>query len=330
MSIPVLVTGATGFIGSHVARQLVERGDDVRCLVRPGSDRGTLEGLPVHWVEGDLTRPATLPDAVRGCRLVFHCAADYRLWSKDPECIYRTNVDGTEALLAASAEAGAERVVHTSSVGALPGAHHGRPVDEEANGELGNLVGDYKRSKYLAERVAERWVGRGLDVVIVNPSTPLGEGDRKPTPTGKMVVDFLQGRIPAYVDGGLNVVDVRDVALGHLLAAERGHTGERYILGCRNVSFRELFAILARVSGRREPRLRLPHWVPLTAALAGQAWARISGGRPAVAPDAVRMARTPMYFDSGKAVRDLGLPQSPVEDAARRAVAWFRSEGYAA
>ncbi len=330
MNSPVLVTGGTGFIGGHVVRALVERGERVRCLVRPGSDRSGLDALRVELVEGDVTAPESLPPAVRGCRTVFHVAADYRLWSSDPSTLYATNVGGTRAVLEACATADVERVVHTSSVGTLPTSADGTPVDEDAAPDLAGLVGHYKRSKYLAERVAERWAERGLHVVIVNPSSPLGEEDSKPTPTGRMVVDFLRGRIPAYVDGGMNVVDVRDVAQGHLLAAERGTPGERYILGCRNVSYEDLFALLAEASGRKAPSLRVPHWLPLTAALASAAWARMRGSEPAIAPDAVRMSRKTMFFDSRKAVRELGLPQTPVEEAVERAVAWFRAQDYAA
>lgn len=328
---PVLVTGATGFIGCHVVRALVERGDAVRCLVRPGSSRAALEGLPVELVEGDLTRPDTLPAAVKGVRSVFHCAADYRFGAHHARVVFRTNVDGTAALLGAAAEAGVERVVHTSSVGALAGGTSvTAPADESSVPDPAELVGAYKRSKYQAERVAEEWNRRGLPVVIVNPSTPLGEWDAKPTPTGRVIVDFLNGRIPAYVDGGLNVVDVQDVAQGHLRAEVCGQPGERYILGARNVTFRELFEMLARVSGKRPPQVRVPRWLPLMAARAESTLARIRGREPRLTPEAVRMSALPMYFDSSRAVRELDLPQHPVEDAADRAVRWYRERGYAA
>ncbi len=324
-----LLTGGTGFIGSHIARALLARGDEVRCLVRPG--RGAaLTGLSVEPIEGDLTRPATLARAVRGVRVLYHCAADYRLGAADPETIFRTNVAGTDALLGTAADAGVERVVYTSSVGALAGGPRPQQAaDESCLPDPRHLPGAYKQSKFAAERTAEAWHERGLPVVIVSPTTPVGEGDAKPTPTGRMIVDFLSGRIPAYVAGGLNVVDVRDVAAGHLLAETRGQPGQRYILGCRNLSFRELFQLLARVSGRAAPRLRLPYWLPLAAAHAEVLLARRTRREPRFTPEAVRLSALPMYFDAGRAVRELGLPQSPVEGALARAVEWYRARGYA-
>ncbi len=327
---PVLVTGGTGFIGAHVVRAAVARGDAVRCLVRPGSSRVALDRLPVELVEGDLTRPDTLAPAVRGVHTLFHCAADYRFGEHHAREVFRTNVDGTDALLREAANAGVQRVVFTGSVGGLAGgASRDAPADEGSLPDPDELVGAYKRSKYRAERVAEEWNRRGLPVVTVSPTTPLGEWDSKPTPTGRIVVDFLNGRIPAYVDGGLNVVDVRDVAEGHLLAEAHGKCGERYILGARNVSFRELFEMLARVSGLRPPRVRVPRWLPLMAARVESALARLRGREPRLTPEAVRISALPMYFDSGRAVRELGLPQHSVEDAASRAVHWFRERGYA-
>ncbi|MEJ2678858.1 MAG: NAD-dependent epimerase/dehydratase family protein [Gemmatimonadota bacterium] len=326
----VLVTGATGFIGSHVARALVGRGERVRCLVRPGGNRAALDGLPVELVAGDLTRPDTLPPAVDGAQAVFHCAADYRFGAHHAAVVFRTNVDGTEALLSAAAKAGVGRVVYTSSVGALAGGTRpDSPADEASLPDPEELVGAYKQSKFRAERIAEDWNRRGLPVVIVNPSTPIGEWDAKPTPTGQMVVDFLRGRIRAYVDGGLNVVDVRDVAQGHLLAETRGKPGERYILGSRNVTFRELFGMLGRASGMEAPRIRVPRWLPLLAAHAEMALAHLGAREPRLTPEAVRLSALPMYFDAGRAVRELGLPQSPVEGAIARAVAWYRHRGYA-
>lgn len=327
---PALVTGGTGFVGAHIVRALLSRGDAVRCLVRPGSSRVALDGLPVELVEGDLTRPDTLPPAVRGVRTVFHCAADYRFGAHHAREVFRTNVDGTDALLRAAADAGVQRVVFTGSVGALAGgASRDSPADEGSVPDPEYLVGAYKRSKYQAERLAEEWNRRGLPVVTVSPTTPLGEWDSKPTPTGRVVVDFLNGRIPAYVDGGLNLVDVRDVAEGHLRAEVQGTCGERYILGARNVTFREFFGLLARVSGRRPPRMRVPRWLPLMAAHSESALARVRGREPRLTPEAVRLSAMPMYFHSGRAVRELGLPQHPVEDAASRAVHWFRERGYA-
>lgn len=323
-----LVTGGTGFVGAHVVRALLQRGDHVRCLVRAGSRRDNLEGLEVTAVEGDLCDSRALARAVTGCDLVFHCAADYRLGVPDPEALYRTNVEGTRALLEAAAAAGVPRVVHTSSVGALGLRRDGEPADEDTPVSLEDMIGHYKRSKFLAERVAEEWAERGLDVVIVNPSTPVGELDIKPTPTGQIIVDFLRGRMPAYVDTGINLVDVRDVAAGHLLAAEHGLAGRRYILGCRNMSLREMLEHLAAITGRSAPRVRLPHWVPMTAARIAERAARFTGKPPRLTVEAVRMSQYRMYFDAGRAVRELGLPQSSVVDALARAVEWFRERGH--
>jgi dihydroflavonol-4-reductase len=325
----VLVTGATGFVGGHVARLLVARGEGVRCLVRSSSRREGIAGLGVEVVEGDLREPESLRRAVAGCRVVYHCAADYRFSVRDPREIYASNVDGTRNLLAAARAAGVERVVHTSSVGALGRRHDGAPADEETPVSLGELIGPYKRSKFLAERAADEAAAAGLPVVIVNPSTPVGEGDAKPTPTGQMIVDFMNRRMPAYVDTGLNLIDVRDVAAGHLLAAERGVPGRRYILGCRNLSLLEILGLLAGLTGIPAPRFRLPHLVPLAAAAVDAGVARLLGRRPRLSLEAVRLARHTMTFDASRAVAELGLPQSPVEDALARAVAWYGEHGYA-
>lgn len=324
----VLVTGGTGFIGAHLVRAVLAAGDEVRCLVRPRGRRDNLEGLPVELAEGDLTAPASLAEAVAGCRRVFHCAADYRLWSPDPGELYRANVDGTRNLLSAAAAAGVERVVHTSSVGALGLEPDGSPATESTPVELADMIGHYKRSKFLGERVAEEWARRGLAVVIVNPSTPVGDLDLKPTPTGRIVVDFLNRRMPAYVDTGLNLIDVVDVAEGHLLAAERGRVGERYILGHRNLTLRRILETLAAITGLPAPRVRLPRIVPLAAAAADTAWSRLTRRPPRVPLEAVRMAGHLMFFDAGKAVRELGLPQRPIEPALERAVTWFSENGY--
>jgi dihydroflavonol-4-reductase len=323
-----LVTGGTGFVGAHVVRALIARGGAVRCLVRPQSRRSNLEGLPVEIVEGDLTDPRSLERAVAGAAAVYHCAADYRLWTRDPAELARSNVAGTDHLLRAASEAGVSRVVYTSSVGALGLTPDGSPADERTPVWREEVVGRYKKSKYDAERVAESWAARGLPVVIVNPSTPVGELDVKPTPTGQMIVDFVNGRIPAYVDTGLNLIDVRDVALGHLLAAEKGRVGEKYILGHRNLTLKEILETLARLTGRPAPRVRLPHAVPLAAAAAATGWAYVTGRPPRVSLESVRMSRHRMFFDAAKAVRELGLPQTPVEEALARAVAWFRERGY--
>lgn len=323
----ILVTGGTGFVGAHLVRALVARGEKVRCLIRASSRLDNLEGLPVELVQGDLQHPDSLQEALRGCRRLFHCAADYRLFAPDPREIYANNVQGTENLLRAAAQAGVERVVYTSSVGALGLRPDGQPADETTPVTEDQMIGHYKRSKFQAERVAEDWAARGLPVVIVNPSTPIGELDIKPTPTGQVIVDFLNRKVPAYVDTGLNFIDVRDVAEGHLLAAERGRVGEKYILGHRNMTLKELFELLSEITGIPAPRVKLPHWIPLAFAAADTALARLTRRVPRVSLEGVRMARHRMFFDAGKAVRELGLPQTPIEEALTRAVEWFRTHG---
>jgi dihydroflavonol-4-reductase len=324
-----LVTGGTGFVGAHVARALLAGGRSVRCLVRPSSRRENLTGLAVEIVEGDLSEPASLERATAGVSTLFHCAADYRLWTRDPDELYRANVAGTDNVLAAAAQAGVSRVVYTSSVGALGLAPDGGAADETTPVARNSVIGHYKRSKFDAERVAESWAARGLPVVIVNPSTPVGELDIKPTPTGQMIVDFLNRRIPAYVDTGLNLIDVRDVARGHLAAAERGRVGEKYILGNRNMTLKEILDTLAGITGIPAPSVRLPHAIPLAVAAAATAFARLTGRPPRVSLESVRMSQHRMFFDAGKAVRELSLPQTPVEEALSRAVDWFRRFGYA-
>ena len=324
-----LVTGGTGFVGAHVVRALLARGHSVRCLVRRGSRRANLEGLPVEIAEGDVTEPESLGEAMKGIETVYHCAADYRLSVPDPRPLFACNVAGTENVMQAAAGAGARRVVHTSSVGALGRTANGRPATEETPVDPASLIGPYKRSKYEAERVADRWAGRGLPVVIVNPSTPVGELDVKPTPTGQMIVDFLNRRMPAYVDTGLNLVDVRDVAEGHILAAERGHPGQKYILGNRDMTLKEILDSLSRLTGIPSPRIRLPHWIPLTAAAFESVRSRMTGRPPRIPLEGVRMSRYRMFFDSSKAVRELGFTPKPVDDALARAIAYFREKGYA-
>jgi dihydroflavonol-4-reductase len=322
------VTGGTGFVGSHVVRALLERGIEVTCLVRESSPRLALEGLPVHEAVGDLTDLDSLRRGLEGADTVFHCAADYRLYVKHPETMYASNVDGTRNVLQAAAESGIERVVHTSSVGTLGIDAAGRAGDETTPVGLDDMRVPYKRSKFMAERVAEEWAGRGLGVVIVNPSTPVGELDLKPTATGQMIVDFLRGKMTAYVETGLNLIDVRDVAAGHLLAAEHGRVGEKYILGHRDLSLKQIFDMLAEITGIAAPRLKLPHWVPLVASAVDTSIARLRGRTPRLPLDAVKLSRYRMYFDSSKAVRELDLPQGPVEAALERAVVWYREHGY--
>lgn len=325
----VFVTGGTGFVGAHVVRALLARGDAIRCLVRAGSRRDNLDALPVELAVGDLGDVGSLRAGAAGCEQVYHCAADYRLYAADPRDIYRANVEGTDNILTAAADEGVDRVVCTSSVGALGLNADGSPADEDTSVTLADMIGHYKRSKYQAERVAERWADRGLGVIIVNPSTPVGELDIKPTPTGQIIVDFLNRRMPAYVDTGMNFVDVADVAAGHLLAAEHGKVGRKYILGNVNMSLRELLGVLGELTGLPAPRVRLPHWIPLGVAAVDTAVARVIGREPKLSLEAVRMARHRMYFDGSRAVRELQMPQTPVLDALRRAVSWFRERGYA-
>jgi dihydroflavonol-4-reductase len=324
-----LVTGGTGFVGANLVRELLRDGRAVRVLARPGSPRAALTGCDVEVAEGDLLDPASLRRAAAGVGVVYHAAADYRLWAPDPGRLFSINVEGTRHVLAAAAEAGARRVVYTSTVGALGIPGNGSPGTETTPVSLADMVGPYKTSKFLAERVALDWAGRGLPVVIVNPSAPVGPWDVKPTPTGRMIVDFLKGRMFATLDTGLNLVHVRDVARGHILAAERGRPGEKYILGHRNLPLAEIFRTLARLTGLGAPRLSVPYPVAWLSALAMEGWARLTGREPRASLTAVRMAKKRMYFDPGKAVRELGLPQTPVEEALRDAVAWFVERGYA-
>jgi len=325
---PTLVTGGTGFLGAHIVRALLRRGEHPRCLVRATSDQRNLAGLPVEIVQGDLTDVASLQRATKGVATVFHCAADYRLYVRDPRETYASNVEGTRNVLRAAAEAGVSRVVYTSSVGTLGLNRSGQPATEETPVAAGDMVGHYKRSKFQAERVAEEWSLQGLPLVIVNPSTPVGELDVKPTPTGQILVRFLNRRMPAYVETGLNVVDVRDVAEGHVLAAEKGRAGERYILGHRNMTLKEILDTLARLTGLPAPRLRVPHWLPLAVAAVDTSLARLVGRSPEIPIESVRLSRHRMFFDASKAVRELGLPQTAVEEALERAVHWFRDNGY--
>jgi dihydroflavonol-4-reductase len=308
----------------------VAGGHHVRVLVRPRSDRHLLADLPIEIAEGDITETISLRRCLRGCRRLFHVAALYSLWARDRRQFCEVNVEGTRRVLAAAAEAGVSRVVYTSTVGALGIPSHGGLGTEETPVSLADMAGDYKRSKFLAEEVARESARQGLPVVIVNPSTPIGPGDIKPTPTGQMVVDFLRGKMWAYLDTGLNLVDVDDVAAGHLLAAERGIAGERYILGGRNLTLREIFEALGRIAGMRPPRIKVSAGLILPIAwLSERAADHLTGRPPAVPMDAVRMARKRMFFDAGKAVRQLGMPQSPGEDALARAVRWFRANSYA-
>src|SRR5262245_12539872 len=308
----VLVTGATGFVGANVARLLVAEGYRVRVLARPASSLKALEGCAVEVVRGDILEPACVPDAIRGCAQVFHVAADYRLWATNPDEIYRNNVGGTRCVLEACARADTERVVYTSSVGTLGLPPHGGLGTESTPVSLDDMIGPYKRSKFLAERIAEEYAARGLPVVIVNPTNPIGAWDVKPTPTGQMVLDYLLRRMVATLDTGLNLIHVVDVARGHLLAAQRGRVGEKYILGCEDHSLTEIFRMLERITGIRAPRVRVPHAFIYCVAVVTEGMARATGRPPRVPLTGVRMARKHMYFTAEKVVRELGLPQTQI------------------
>jgi dihydroflavonol-4-reductase len=325
---PVLVTGATGFVGAAVARALLAQGWQVRVLVRPGSDRRNLNGLAVEPREGDLTNPGSLEAAVADCGALYHVAADYRLWVTQPKAMYRANVEGTRAIMEAALAQGVGRIVYTSSVAVLGLRADGSAADESTPSTLGDMIGPYKRSKFMAEEIVRELVAeRGLPAVIVNPSTPVGPGDVKPTPTGRMIVEAASGRMPAFVDTGLNIVHVDDVAAGHLLAEERGSIGERYILGSENLTLREILSRISQIVGRRPPRLALPVSALMPIAFAAEAMARITGQEPFVTRDGLRLARKKMFFSSEKAVRELGYAPRPADIALADAVAWFRRHG---
>lgn len=321
---PVLVTGASGFVGWHVAREALEHGCPVRALVRR---RGSVPELDVEEVAGDLRDAPSVEAAVRGCGVVFHVAADYRLWARDPGELYESNVEGTRKLLEAAQRAGVERVVYTSTVGCI-GVPEGGLGTEEIPVSLEQMQGAYKRSKFLAEQAALEFARRGLPVVVVNPTAPVGDHDVKPTPTGRIILDYLRGAMPAYVDTGLNLVDVRDVATGHWLALERGRPGQRYILGAENLTLRQILEKLAAIAGGSAPRLRLPYVAAWIAGAVSTGWAGLTGHPPRVPLDGVRMARKKMWVSHEKAARELGYEPGPVDGALRRAVEWFRGNGY--
>ncbi len=323
---PTLVTGATGFVGSAVARVLLARGHALRLLVRPGGNRRNIEGLEAELAEGDLTDPASLARAADGCRYLVHVAADYRLWVPDPAAMMRANVEGTRALLLAAQSRGVERMVYCSSVAALGLVGDGSIADETTPVHPDKIIGVYKRSKYQAEQAVLALVAEHeMPVVIVNPSTPVGPRDVKPTPTGKMIRDAARGRLPAYVETGLNIVHVDDVAEGHALALERGVVGQKYVLGGEDFSLGDLFALVAKVAGRRPPRVKLPIGPLVPLALACEALARF-GVEPLVTRETLAMARKKMFFSSGKACRELGYAPRPAVCAVEDAVAWFRAQ----
>jgi len=323
-----LITGANGFIGSHVTRFLIGQGEQVRVLVRPQSDLRLLQGLPVEFVYADLRNADSLPAALRGVQRVYHVAADYRLWAKNPQDIYASNVTGTHNLLAAARQAETNRFIYTSSVGTIVPPHPQTLPDEETHLQLNDMIGHYKRSKFLAEQEAMEAARQGQPVVIVNPTTPVGPGDWKPTPTGRIILDFLNGKMPAYVDTGLNFVAVEDVAKGHWLAAENGLVGARYILGDRNLTLKQMLQILSTLSGRPMPRVRLPHVVPYMAALADSLVSRLLRREPRIPMEGVRMARHKMFVDSSKATRELGFQPGPLEAAVERAIRWYVDNDY--
>ncbi len=324
----VLVTGATGFIGFFVAKLLTEKGLHVKALVREGSSTSPLADLDVETVRGDVRDIDSIRRALEDCRQVYHLAADYRLWVPDPETMYEINVRGTRNVMEASLMRGTEKVVYTSTVGVLATSSDGRPANEGTPSTIDDMVGHYKRSKFIAEKEVFRFIEKGAPIVIVNPSTPIGPMDRKPTPTGKMIVDFMNGALPAYLDTGLNFVDVEDVAAGHWLAAVKGKTGQKYILGNRNLSLREFLQSLAAITGRKAPKVRLPYLPVLLAAYVDEALSALRGTSPHIPVTGVKMARKYMYYDCSKAVSELGMPQSPVEGAIERAVNWFLENGF--
>ena len=324
----VLVTGATGFVGGAVARALVNSGIDVRILARAGADIQNLQGLTVERVEGDLRDQASLRKSLIGCRQLYHVAAHYALWAKDPAIFYDVNVTGTKNLLEAAREVGTERIVYCSTIGAIGLPPGGGLGTEETPVSLEQMAGHYKRSKYLAEQEVLKLAKAGLPVVIVNPSAPVGAGDVKPTPTGQVIVDFMKGRMPAYIETGMNIVDVDDVAAGHLLAMQKGRIGQRYILGNKNLMLREVFEILSRLTGVKAPTIKLPRLAIIPLAYLNQWIANLTGQPPRIPLEGVKMAKYKMHYDCSKAIRELGIPHTPPEVALEKAVKWFRTHGY--
>jgi dihydroflavonol-4-reductase len=325
----VCVTGATGFVGTHVARVLEAQGADLRVLVRPSSDLKNLEDVKAERVVGDLRDPASLEKAMSGCEVVFHVAADYRLWIRDPEEMYRSNVEGTRGVLNAARKSGVRRVVYTSSVATMGFTKDGHPADENSPVSITNMIGHYKRSKFMAEQVAIAAGQNGMDVVVVNPTTPVGDKDIKPTPTGRIILDFLKKKFPAYVDTGLNLVDVTECARGHVAALEKGRSGERYILGGENLTLKQILDKLAAITGLPSPTIKVPYAVALATGVVDElVTGRLLGREPRATIDAVRMGRKKMFVTSSKSERELGWKVLPVESALRRAVDWFQANGY--
>ena len=314
------VTGGTGFVGANLIRSLLQQGYEVRALVRNGSNLDNLKSLDVELVTGDLN--SDLSRSMSGCQVLFHVAAQYSLWQRDGELLYRSNVLGTRNILACAQKAGIDRTVYTSSVAAI-GVKQGGIADETYQSPVDKLVGDYKKSKYYAEQEAVKAVGQGQDIVIVNPSTPIGAFDIKPTPTGEIILRFLQREMPFYVDTGLNLINVKDVAMGHILALEKGVTGDRYILGNQNITFKQLLDKLEQITGLPAPKSTIPYWIPYSVAWLEENVLAKLGKQPTVAIDGVQMSRQQMFYDASKAVRELGLPQSDIDLALQEAVLWF-------
>ncbi len=325
-----LVTGATGFVGSAVVRRLLKRGEPVRVLVRPESDRANISNLPLEIAIGDLREPTTLAAAVEGCEAVYHVAADYRLWAPNPDDLYDSNVTGTQNLVGAAVAADVKRIVYTSSVAVLGRTTDGSPADEETPVTLDDMIGHYKRSKFLAEKAVHDLIANvDAPIVIVNPSTPIGPRDVKPTPTGRMIVEAATGRMPAYVDTGLNLVHVDDVAEGHLLAHDKGEVGERYVLGGEDMTLEEILKAIAEIVGRPPPRVQLPHNLILPIAVIAEAWAKLfKTGEPFVTVDGIRMAKKKMFFNSAKASARIGYTARPAREALADAISWFEANGY--
>jgi len=324
-----LVTGATGFVGGAVARALVRTGVDVRVLARPESHLHNLEGLTVERVVGDLRDPASLRQSLTGCQQLYHVAAHYALWAKDPNIFYDINVTGTRNVMEAASAVGIQRTVYCSTIGAIGLPPGGGLGTEDTPVALDQMAGHYKRSKFLAEQEVLKLAQKGFPVVIVNPSAPVGTGDVRPTPTGQVIIDFMKGRMPAYIETGMNIVDVDDVAAGHLLAMQKGRQGERYILGCKNLMLREVFEILARLTGITAPSIKIPRLAILPLAYANQWLANLTGRPPRIPLEGVKMAEYKMHYDCSKAIRELGIPQTPPEIALEKAVRWFRDHQYA-
>ena len=324
-----LVTGAAGFLGSHVTRQLVARGDDVRVLMRPSSTNRAIADLSLEYVTGDLRDPASLDRAMKDVKRVFHVAADYRLWAKRKQDIYDSNVGGTKNLLDAAKRAGVEQLIYTSTVATIAVDRPQHP-NEFTDAKLEEMVGHYKRSKWLAEKEALSAAKNGLPVIVAMPTTPVGPWDWKPTPTGKIILDFLNGKMPGYVETGLNFVGVEDCAAGHLLIAEKGKVGERYLLGGENLTLKQMLDALSKITGLPAPKLKLPHGLALGVAYASTVFSRLLGREPGIPVEGVKIARHTMFVDCSRAQRELGFKAGPVAAALERAVRWYEANGYIA